>query len=138
MNYLFYACAVPSRRSTLSISRAMEMCYSELSSCWCCCLVVCQVMVLAVCACVALVVVDRAVEPVERAMCLNATIASLSRHDRDAEHDPFSRVVVFFFCYLLEDRAFEPVGEVVARLTISIVGSSCRDHDAERNSFPRV
>jgi len=37
---------------------------------------------------------------------------------------------LFFFCYLLEDRAFEPVREVVVRLTISIVGSSCRDHDA--------
>ena len=41
----------------------------------------------AVCAFV-LVVVDRAIEPVERAMCLNVTIANSSRHGRDAKHDP--------------------------------------------------
>ena len=70
---------------SISILYAMEMCnsnLSSLSSCGTCSL------------CVVLVVVDRAVEPVERVMCLNATIVSLSRHGRDAEHDPFSRVVV--------------------------------------------
>ena len=38
-------------------------------------------------------------------------------------------------CYLPEDRAFEPVREMVVRSTISIVGSSRRDRDAERNAF---
>jgi hypothetical protein len=42
------------------------------------------------------------------------------------------------FCYLPEDRAFEPVGKMVMRLIISIVGLSRRDLDAERNSFSRV
>ena len=32
--------------------------------------------------------VDRAVEQVERVMCLNVTIANSSRHGRDAKHDP--------------------------------------------------
>ena len=40
-----------------------------------------------------------------------------------------------FFCYLPEDRAFEPVGEMVVRSIILIVGSSRRDRDVERNSF---
>jgi hypothetical protein len=43
----------------------------------------------------------------------------------------------FFMCLSLpEDRAFEPVREMVVRSIISIVGSSRRDRDAERNSFP--
>ena len=79
--------------------------------------------------------VDRAVEPVERVMCLNVAIASLSRHGRNAKHVP-SLALSLFLCYLSEDRAFEPAREVVVRLTISIVGSSRRDRDAERNSFP--
>jgi len=41
-------------------------------------------------------------------------------------------------CYLSLDRAFEPVREMVVRSTISIVGSSRRDRDVERHSFPRV
>lgn len=43
---------------------AKEMCYSELLLCWCCCLVVCRVMVLAVCVFVH-VIVDCAFEPVK-------------------------------------------------------------------------
>jgi hypothetical protein len=39
---------------------------------------------------------------------------------------------------LPEDRAFEPVREMVVRSIISIVGSSRRDRDAERNSFPVI
>ena len=78
--------------------------------------------------------VDRAVEPVERVMCLNVAIASFSRHGRNAKHVP-SLALSLFLCYLSEDRAFEPAREVVVRLTISIVGSSRHDHDAERNAF---
>ena len=81
--------------------------------------------------------VDRAVEPVERVMCLNVAIASLSRHGRNAKHVP-SLVLSLFLCYLSLDRAFEPVREMVVRSTISIVGSSRRDRDAERNSFPVI
>ena len=36
------------------------------------------------------------------------------------------------------DRAFEPVGEIVVRLIISIMGTSCRDRDVEHHSFPPV
>ena len=79
--------------------------------------------------------VDRAVEPVERVTCLNVAIASSSRHGRSAKHVP-SLVLSLFLCYLLEDRAFELVRGMVVRSTISIVGSSRRDRDAERNSFP--
>jgi hypothetical protein len=78
--------------------------------------------------------VDRAVEPVERVMCLNVAIASLSRHGRNAKHVP-SLVLSLILCYLSLDRAFEPVREMVVRSTISIVGSSRRDRDAERNAF---
>ena len=42
------------------------------------------------------------------------------------------RVLSSMYC------AFEPVGEIIVRLIISIVGTSRRDRDAERNSFPRV
>ena len=77
-----HACAEPSRRSTLFISCAMEMCYSELSSCL---YVVSGRVVILVCLSLS---VDRAVEPVERVMCLNVTIANSSRHGRDAKHDP--------------------------------------------------
>ena len=80
-------------------------------------------------------VVDRAVEPVERVTCLNVAIASSSRHGRSAKHVP-SLVLSLFLCYLLEDRAFELVRGMVVRSTISIVGSSRRDRDAEHNSFP--
>ena len=78
---------------------------------------------------------DRAVEPVERVMCLNVAIASLSRHGRNAKHVP-SLVLSLFLCYLPEGRAFEPVRGMVVRSTISIVGSSHRDRDAESNSSP--
>ena len=37
---------------------------------------------------------DRAFEPVERAVCLNVAIVSLSCHGRNTEHSPFSRVLV--------------------------------------------
>jgi hypothetical protein len=81
--------------------------------------------------------VDRVVEPVERVMCLNIVITSLSRHGHNAKHVP-SLVLSLFLCYLPEDRAFEPVMEMVVRSIISIVGSPRHDRDAERNSFPCV
>jgi len=50
----------------------------------------------AICAFV-LVVVDRAVEPVERVTCLNVAIASSSRHNRNAKHVP-SLVLSLILC----------------------------------------
>ena len=49
----------------------------------------------AICAFV-LVVVDRAVEPVERVTCLNVAIASSSRHGRSAKHVPTLVLSLFF------------------------------------------
>ena len=43
---------------------------------------------------------------------------------------------VLLFLSSSVNRAFEPVGKMVVRLTISIVCSSRRDRDAEHNSFP--
>ena len=48
-------------------------------------------------------VVDRAVEPVERVTCLNVAIASSSRHGRSAKHAPSLVLSLFFFIYLPED-----------------------------------
>jgi len=48
---------------------------------------------------VVLVVVDRAVEPVERVTCLNVAIASSSRHGRSAKHVP-SLVLSLLFLLL--------------------------------------
>jgi len=69
---------------------------------------------------------------------LNVAIASSSRHGRSAKHVPSLVLSLFFFIYLLEDRAFEPVREIVVCLIISIVGTSRCDREAEHNSFPHV
>ena len=93
----------------------------------------------AICAFV-LVVVDRAVEPVERVTCLDVAIASSSRHGRNAEHVP-SLVFLLFLLLLFACLRTEPssrLGKMVERSIISIVGSSRRDRDAERNSFPVI
>jgi hypothetical protein len=58
-------------------------------------------------------VVDHAIEPVERVMCLNVAIVSLSCHGRNAKHVP-SLVLLLFLCCVsvaLVDRAFEPSGK---------------------------
>ena len=87
-----------------------------------------------------LLVVDRAFEPNERVMCFSFAIASSSRHGRNAKHVPSIVLSLFLCCVLfaLVNRAFDPVGEMVVRSIISIVGSSHRDRDTERNSIPRV
>ena len=96
MIYLFYACVVPSCRSIylsvyLSLLVAMEMCYSILSLCW-----LWHYGSLCVGSCVEWLVVNRAFEPVERVMCLNVTIASLSHHGRSAKHIPSLGLSLFF------------------------------------------
>jgi len=90
----------------------------------------------AICAFV-LVVVDRAVEPVERVTCLNVAIASSSRHGRSAKHVPTLVLSMFFlFVICLRTEPSSRLGKMVVRSIISIVGSSRRDRDAEHNSFP--
>ena len=72
---------------------------------------------------------------------------SVGRYGDVLLHFVFVLVVALWFfvrwflsvCLLSSvDCAFKPVGEVVVRLIISIVGSFCRDRDAERNSFLHV
>jgi hypothetical protein len=69
-------------------------------------------------------VVDHVVKSVERVMCLNVAIVSLSRHGRNAKHVP-SLVLSLFLCcvsFAPVDRAFELDEEMVVHLIISIVG----------------
>jgi hypothetical protein len=47
--------------------------------------------------CLCCLPMDRAFKPVERAMCLYIPIVSSSHHGHNAEHDPFSRVLVVSF-----------------------------------------
>ena len=74
---------------------------------------------------------------------------SVGRYGNVLLHFVFVLVVALWFfvrwflsvcvCVLSSvDRAFEPVGEIVVRLIISIVGTSRRDRDVEHHSFPRV
>ena len=86
--------------------------------------------------------------PVYLSICLSI---SVGRYGNVLLHFVFVLVVALWFlvrwflsvcvcvCVLSSvNRAFEPVGEMVVCLIISIVGSSRRDRDAERNSFSCV
>ena len=99
MIYLFYACAVPSCRSIiylfiyLYLFWSLWKCATLLLSCVGRDIVVLCVLVLVWCG---WLVVNRAFEPVERMMCLNVAIASLSRHGRSAKHIPPLGLSSFF------------------------------------------
>jgi len=86
----------------------------------------------------------RAFVPVYLSICLSI---SVGRYGNVLLHFVFVLAVALWFfvrwflCVRVLSsvyRAFEPVGEIVVCLIISIMGMSRHDRDAERNSFHRV
>jgi len=97
--YYISACAVPSCRSIYLSMNLSNSCYGKCATPSChrvLCVVFGRVVILCV---FVLVIVDRAVEPVERVTYLNVAIASSSRHGRSAKHVP-SLVLSLFFLLL--------------------------------------